>query len=208
MPSSRVDGLLVSWNDDRGFGFLRPADGSANVFVHISEFGRMVSRPQVGDLVSYRPGTGKNGRPQALDARGPGRLAQQAKRAGPGSLIVVLAFVAAYFTINLLYPVPQVVALIYAAASVLTFGMYALDKSRAKSGGWRVSEITLLFLGLLGGWPGAIVAQLVFRHKTVKSSFRRAFWATVIVNIVIFLAVVFSPTVAATVPTFGELLNG
>jgi uncharacterized membrane protein YsdA (DUF1294 family) len=45
-------------------------------------------------------------------------------------------------------------------------------------------------LGLIGGWPGAIVAQQLLRHKTSKASFRLAFWATVVLNIAAFLLLV------------------
>ena len=189
MESSRVDGLLVSWNDERGFGFLRPADGSSNVFVHISSFGRMAGRPQVGDIVSYRPGRGKDGRPQALDVHGPGRMAQQTARAGAAGLIALALFLIAFVLLGQILPIPFVIPVVYLAASALTFLAYAHDKHQARSGGWRVPESTLLLLGLIGGWPGAILAQLAFRHKTVKSSFRVAFWATVVVNVVLFLVV-------------------
>jgi uncharacterized membrane protein YsdA (DUF1294 family)/cold shock CspA family protein len=188
MESGRVDGLLVSWNDDRGFGFLRPADGSSNVFVHISSFGRMAGRPQVGDIVSYRPGRGKDGRPQALDVHGPGRVAQQTSRAGAGGIIALALFLVAFVVIGVIRPFPLIVAGIYLVAGAITFATYAYDKRQARSGGWRVPEATLLLQGLLGGWPGAIIAQLAFHHKTIKSSFRVAFWATVVVNVVVFVA--------------------
>jgi uncharacterized membrane protein YsdA (DUF1294 family) len=45
-------------------------------------------------------------------------------------------------------------------------------------------------LGLIGGWPGAIVAQQLLRHKTSKRSFRIAFWVTVVLNIAVFVLLV------------------
>ena len=67
---------------------------------------------------------------------------------------------------------------------------YALDKRAAAAEGWRLSEGSLLALGLACGWPGAVIAQQVVRHKTVKMSFQVVFWITVVVNVVAF--VVFS----------------
>jgi uncharacterized membrane protein YsdA (DUF1294 family) len=67
---------------------------------------------------------------------------------------------------------------------------YALDKHAAETAGWRLSEGSLLAMGLACGWPGAIVAQQVMRHKTLKMSFQVVFWVTVVVNVVAF--VVFS----------------
>lgn len=79
---------------------------------------------------------------------------------------------------------------IYLALSILLFVVYAVDKSAARAGRWRISERNLLIVGALGGWPGAVVAQQLLRHKTRKSSFQWAFWATVTVNAVVVLAFV------------------
>lgn len=70
----------------------------------------------------------------------------------------------------------------YSALSLIAFAAYAIDKSAAKRGAWRISEGTLLFLGLAGGWPGALIAQETLRHKSRKTSFRAVFWITVLMN--------------------------
>jgi len=69
-----------------------------------------------------------------------------------------------------------------AVFSVATFMVYAADKSAARRGAHRVPESTLHVLSLLGGWPGALAAQQVLRHKTRKQPFRFVFWVTVAVN--------------------------
>lgn len=81
----------------------------------------------------------------------------------------------------------------YVAASVMTFFVYAIDKSAARRGGWRTPERTLHLLALAGGWPGALLAQRLLRHKTAKLPFRITFWTTVILNLAGFLWVC-SPT--------------
>tara|TARA_R100000988_G_scaffold19090_1_gene9201 strand:- start:22940 stop:23299 length:360 start_codon:yes stop_codon:yes gene_type:complete len=81
----------------------------------------------------------------------------------------------------------SVFLLVYALVSVLTFAMYGLDKSAARGGRWRTSELTLHSLALLGGWPGALLAQSFFRHKSKKPSFKMTFWVTVVFNILIVL---------------------
>jgi uncharacterized membrane protein YsdA (DUF1294 family) len=78
--------------------------------------------------------------------------------------------------------VPQSLVLIYITLSVITFIAYALDKSKARRGVWRTPESTLHLFALMGGWPGAAIAQQTLRHKSQKSSFRVRFWLTVIVN--------------------------
>ena len=61
------------------------------------------------------------------------------------------------------------------AASLTTFLAYGFDKRRAASQGVRVPERVLLGLGFLGGTVGALAGMKVFRHKTVKTSFRVRF---------------------------------
>ena len=70
----------------------------------------------------------------------------------------------------------------YLALSIMTFAVYAVDKSAATNDDYRVSEAILQYLSLAGGWPGALLAQQILRHKSKKASFRRVFWATVFLN--------------------------
>lgn len=66
--------------------------------------------------------------------------------------------------------------------SLISMLLYALDKSAAVSQRRRVPEDRLHILSLSGGWPGAMLAQQMFNHKTTKVSFRALFWATVVLN--------------------------
>ena len=75
-----------------------------------------------------------------------------------------------------------IVCIVYLGLSALAFVVYAADKSAAKKGLRRTPENTLHLLALAGGWPGALVAQRVLRHKSSKRSFQAAFWVTVAVN--------------------------
>lgn len=68
------------------------------------------------------------------------------------------------------------------AVSLITVGMYWIDKARARDNGWRISEKTLHILEFFGGWPGALVAQQLFRHKNRKTEYQVAFWLIVLVN--------------------------
>lgn len=61
----RMQGNLVKWQDDRGFGFIRARDSGAEIFVHVSEFPRSGRRPQIGDPLSFEIRTGEDGRKQA-----------------------------------------------------------------------------------------------------------------------------------------------
>jgi len=83
--------------------------------------------------------------------------------------------------------VPIQVLLLYLVASIITFAVYAIDKSAAKKGRWRKEESTLHILALVGGWPGALIAQQTLRHKSSKKSFRAVFWVTVFLNCGVFV---------------------
>ena len=72
---------------------------------------------------------------------------------------------------------------VYVVTSVITFLAYAQDKSAAQHNRWRTKESTLHSLALVGGWPGALLAQKLLRHKSSKESFQRVFWVTVVVNV-------------------------
>ena len=64
--------------------------------------------------------------------------------------------------------------------SALTYWCYARDKRRAQEGEWRVPEAQLHLLELLGGWPGAWMAQRRLRHKCSKGSYLIVFWMIVL----------------------------
>lgn len=62
----RTHGTLTKWNEDRGFGFITPAKGTADLFVHISAFPRDGGRPRLNELISFEVEPGADGRPRAV----------------------------------------------------------------------------------------------------------------------------------------------
>ena len=66
------------------------------------------------------------------------------------------------------------------ALSALTYWAYAHDKRSAQQGAWRVPESQLHLLELLGGWPGAFLAQRRLRHKCSKRSYLTVFWLIIL----------------------------
>jgi len=199
MDTMRFDGTITTWNDERGFGFITPTQGGQDIFVHVKAFSVRGARPQVGQSVTFEVELNRDGkkRAKAVEPRRAARTAPVHARTGPtqGSMatyFAIPAFLVVYLAASVLWRVPGWVAGVYLVASVLAFVVYALDKSAAVADRWRIPESTLLMVGLVGGWPGAIVSQQVLRHKSSKASFRSAFWGTVLVNIAGFL-IVFSP---------------
>lgn len=77
---------------------------------------------------------------------------------------------------------PFGILVLYLAASAASVVVYAIDKSAARHGRWRTAESTMHLLAVIGGWPGALIAQRLFRHKSSKPSFQAAFLFTVLLN--------------------------
>ncbi len=75
----------------------------------------------------------------------------------------------------------------YLIVSAATYVAYGMDKSAAQHGAFRTQESALHLLALMGGWPGALLAQKHFHHKTRKQSFQSTFWVTVVLNCVILM---------------------
>jgi len=179
----RYQGKIIKWNDDKGFGFVVPAGGSQPVFVHVRGFSSRQRRPLVGALVSYELGSDAQGRCCATGLR----YADEKSTLIQLRISIVPVFWALVFSVLLAAMVwsghlPMIVAVAYLAVSLMTFVAYALDKSAAKSDRRRTPENTLFFFGLAGGWPGAIFAQQLFRHKSSKREFQTIFWLTVLLN--------------------------
>ena len=56
----------------------------------------------------------------------------------------------------------------FGALSILTLVLYLIDKIKAMSGAWRISEKTLLVCSFLGGAAGGYLAMYLARHKIRK----------------------------------------
>ena len=186
----RFEGTLKTWNDDRGFGFIEPAQGGQEIFVHIKAFGPRVGRPRVQQLLSFEIELGPQGKKRAKNVEPVRRVAARSKvrqesRAqwGTATLFAIPGFAVLFVVVAVLWQPPLVLAAAYLAASLVAFLAYAIDKSAARRGAWRTSEGTLHLLAVVGGWPGALLAQQLLRHKSTKAEFRTVFWGTVLLNV-------------------------
>jgi len=185
----RTKGKITHWNEEKGYDFITPSTGAKQVFVNISAFRNRSEPPTIDQLVEFALSTDKQGRPCAVRVTRAGeRLPGEIKRNDRYLYVVdaglFLLLVAASAAVGRL---PPEILLLYMGASLVTYFMYFWDKSAARTGAWRTQEITLHLLSLLGGWPGALIAQQTLRHKSRKASFRAVFWLTVLVNCGLFI---------------------
>ena len=182
----RHQGRIAKWNDERGFGFISPSEGGGSVFVHISSFPRSDRRPGVNEAVSYTLAFDSHGRPQANEVRfvvGT-RSASQTRRIPAVPITFAISFLVAVTALAASGRLEMSWLVLYYGASIITYGVYARDKTAAQNAGWRVPESTLHLMSLVGGWPGALIAQVLLRHKTRKTSFLIGYCLTVIANCV------------------------
>ncbi|MGX9721341.1 DUF1294 domain-containing protein [Stenotrophomonas acidaminiphila] len=200
-------GRIEQWNDGKGYGFVRPlesqatAGDAARAFVHIKAVARAGRRPAEGDLIRYDSERDARGRLNAVNVtfvnaeamraqaqrRAEAKTAARERRTAAAPVDSVQRFILACALIALAAGSvmgfwPLKVTLAYAAMGTLSFFAYAFDKKAADNGQWRTRESTLHAFDLLCGWPGGLLAQQAFRHKTRKISFQLGFWTSAIVN--------------------------
>lgn len=185
----RYQGRITSWKDEQGFGFITPNGGGPEVFVHIKSFTGRARRPEGNEIVTYELGVNERGQPRAANVAFVSARTARSAPSRPGTGPLPLVGTAVYIVlVALLVVTGKLHALVlgaYIGLSVITFGAYHADKAAARSDRRRTPEATLHLLALAGGWPGALLAQRMFRHKTTKPSFRFEFWCTVIANCVL-----------------------
>ena len=183
----RKDGKIVFWNEEKAFGFIEPSAGGDQVFAHITSFKTRDSAPRVGRKVSFQLAKDKDGRLCAVKVLYAGEkpAPDRAKPRKSATLWMIPIYFILLFLSVVISDFPIIVLLWQIAISVAAYVIYAWDKSSAKNNRWRTSESTLHMLALAGGWPGALYAQQVLRHKSKKESFRIGFWVTVLLSVAI-----------------------
>jgi uncharacterized membrane protein YsdA (DUF1294 family)/cold shock CspA family protein len=176
----RHNGVLVKWNEDKGFGFVQMANSQQQTFAHIKEFENRRRKPKVGDEVTFKLQQQPDGK---LRATGVAYVRESVDWWMLPILIIAFGYIGGVGYASLVTDFPVEVSWAFALLSAVTYLLYALDKRAAQNKNQRTPEKVLHWLSVLGGWPGALIAQQQFRHKTRKTSFRVGFYFTVILNI-------------------------
>ena len=168
-------GTITQWVDDKGYGWVESV--GKRFFTHIKDFEKGQRRPKQGEEVRFIAGVDVKGRTCAKRVV----LVKGGKvRSGPGAWVVLFLLVGLPLLALLWLPGPWWRGAGWMLlASVIAYRMYAHDKQRAVNKGWRVAESSLHLAEILGGWPGAFLAQRRLRHKCSKLSYQAVFWMIV-----------------------------
>lgn len=195
----RDQGRLVEWFDDKGYGFIQPNDCSKDrVFLHIKDFARQGPRPIVGCALEYTVLFDGDKRFRAQQVTylkasqtqktvvQPKKLKPQPQKLKPMQ-IACIAYILFLVVLSFAGLLNGMLLLFISMINAATYWFYAQDKQAAEIGARRVSEKTLHLLALLGGWPTAWLAQEKLRHKTQKQPFRRLYFCTIALNLILIL---------------------
>ncbi len=169
-------GTIVQWLDDKGYGWVE--SGETRLFVHIKDFRRGHRRPSAGEEGLFVAGVDAKGRPRAKRVT---FVKADSARVSEGAWLLVLLPAALPLASLTRLPFPWWMgAGVMLVTSLITYALYARDNHAAVSSRWRVPE-NLLHLGeVLGGWPGALLAQRGLRHKCSKPGYQFVFWLIVL----------------------------
>lgn len=198
----QLSGTVVYWHDDKGYGFVVCEQTTEKLFFHIRDNTQRNLRPQNGDRLQFSLQQDHKGRNiaapwqfisantntntnQIAATRSKLKLAGERDIAHTNyialifRIIVLVAVILGLLFGKLLYVLP----LLYIEASLFTYWLYKADKDAAIARhGSRLTEESLQLFSLIGGWPGAYIAQQKLAHKRSKRSFRREFALVILGN--------------------------
>jgi uncharacterized membrane protein YsdA (DUF1294 family)/cold shock CspA family protein len=99
------------------------------------------------------------------------------------SLLFRLGFFVLFIIAILFGTLPYILPILYLEASLFTFWLYRADKQAAIARQRdRLPEQSLQLFSLIGGWPGAYIAQKKLSHKNSKWLFQREFALIIAAN--------------------------
>ncbi|EMF8825006.1 DUF1294 domain-containing protein [Vibrio parahaemolyticus] len=176
-----MKGQILEWNDSKGYGFISVIGDEQKVFIHVSSIKNRGRRPKLNDSVTFEVTKDSKGRLNAEN------VVIEGVNGFPLTVLFGFSFLVAASASVIVFNGQLVLIPVYLILSTFTYLMFAWDKQAAQNGRWRTPENTLHFLSLIGGWPGALLAQFQLRHKSKKQPFKFMLWVTIALNVSCFV---------------------
>ena len=174
----KMEGVIVKFDESRGFGFIRSKDFSKDVFVHVRNIPDRQALA-LGQKVMFDTTKTRKGLLAINVIPGKKAISPYAVFGILGILGTgLMTFVSYYQGLNIVWSY-------FLSINLLTFFFYGYDKKFSRTSYFRIPESILHSLAICGAAPGGLVGQMVFRHKTMKKSFQIVYWVIVIVQMII-----------------------
>ncbi|WP_394145596.1 DUF1294 domain-containing protein [Vibrio atypicus] len=170
-----IQGTISEWDHHKGYGYIAVDDQEAQVRFHLFDFEAFGHPPRLRDRVQFRLAKDAQGEIKAVHV--------ERKFVFNFPLAVAIWFLSTMVASVFLLNFPPIVLIIALAISTVTYLVYAVDKQAQHTGGMQIPDVCFHVLNLLGGWPGAMLAQSVLHHKYNNIGFKLLFWLSMAANI-------------------------
>lgn len=167
-----MQGYIVYFNEEKGYGFIGSDAYEKNIFVHISDV-QGVQHLTQGQKVTFQVEKTQKG----LNAT---HVIPGSKQQSPYLIFGLISLIAVIVMFFYASKYMETIIAYLLAINIMTFLLYGYDKYISSGERLRVPELNLQTLALLGGSPAALFAQKFFRHKTLKGSFQIIYWLIVV----------------------------
>ncbi len=170
-----LKGKITEWYVDKGYGYIIPDTGALRIKFLLSEVRNSVNIGEIKQPVRFVINQDENGNRRATRVEG--------TRPFPWMTLIVVWFTATLIGCVYFWQYPVLVPYYYFAVSFVLLVVYWFDKRSEKRNKAVTGESALLFLSLLGGWPGAVVGQYVLNLNPKSFVFQLLFFFVMVFHI-------------------------
>ncbi len=174
-----LKGKISEWYIDKGYGYITPDTGALRIKFLLSDLNNSVNIGESKQPVRFVVTQDKNGNRRATRIEG--------TRSFPWGTLLVVWFSATLCGGVYFWQYPLTVLYYYLVASTVVVVVYLSDKRNEKQEHPVTGESALLFLSLLGGWPGAIIGQYLCNLTMKSFTFRLLLFLLVTLHVSFFV---------------------
>ena len=170
-----LKGTISEWYIDRGYGYIIPDSGALRIKFLLSDVKNSVNIGELKQPVRFVIAQDENGNRRATHVEG--------VRSFPWATLIVVWFAATLGGCVYFWQYPLLIVYYYLGATAIVLAIYLLDKRNEKRNKAVTGESALLFLSLLGGWPGAVIGQYSFNLQPKSFTFQLLFFFVMALHI-------------------------